>query len=1436
MSSNPNAIASIAVEITGDFSPLTDDISSAVSAAQQGGEAIASAFDVQVGGELEDSLTGMGTAADAAGEQMSLFGDDLAAVPFDAAGSSANDLADALDPLAAASDAAGEAASEAASGFDELATSAGDAGDAGDGAAGGITDAGDAAEEAGENASEAAGGGLTELREELLAIGESLVITEGIKEFGEEALNAADNVTHATIALTALTGSAQQANTTIEALSQLGQQDGLAMPSLLTAATRMQAILGPGADVTTLLGDIANGAAVMGTDITSATTRFDQMATAGTASARTLTSIGLSLQSLSTALNTVDPAADSTAATVAKMFKAMDQTDRITVLTTALGTLQGVAQQTAQATFGGQWTQLANAWEEVMVQAGQVLLPVITDILDLTKTDIIPFLEGVTEAFRALPQPVQDTLAAIGLLVALAAPVAAGLATIALGISSIQTLIPAVTAALGTLSTMFGTTAVSETDEAAAATANGAAHAASVAGIEASTVAEGAAGTAAEALTGTLGGLAGVLSGVLAVGFLAYVAGSAQMEQAMANLKAKGDELHTTLLQHVQDVINAAQTLPQFQSAIDLVNQALENGSITEKQAAADMQTLATRAQQLGVDLTQASFGGTTLAAAIDKVGTSASVAWANTNSLGISISTSASAAQIAAAHTQALAIVHQQLAANVTTAQQALVDITTAFNNGQASAADVQKAVAGLTKAQNALTTSLKPAKQAVDDLTAAMFPLDKEIATVDTRAVEQATALASATAAVNAWAQAHGLAGISVGTDTNATADYSSAVTDAHGNLVPFGETLSAVNTTAGSLAQIFPDLVNDTDTYGTAVSNVATAQQAVTSTGEQVSTMITGLGLLVVQATQNYDNAKAQYDVLVASWQQGNDVGALVAAQYQKMQQAASTLAQYTKALQDAQNGLKGALDSSTTSLTNFLTQAGLLENGLDALNSDALPQTDVGLQAMNSYLSQSIASFSNVTGQTDSWNRSLQQATKSLGSDMASAITSVIDGTSSLGAAMEKLGEQMLDICLNIIIKQALAPVESAIANLFGVASSAGSSLGGAAGGAGSGISSAVSGIMAAVSSVISVISGIVTAIASVISAVEQAHANTLLTRIEENTRYTSGSLNQPGGVIYLMQQDQVNFGWIVTNTGDANAYLDTIANAVSLQLSATTSAGQTPEEATLSSMLTAEQSMLAELQSIYTILQSGITIGSSSNGTIDPTQSGALLSQIASNTAWLADIDSILKSGNLTVSAGTTAGSSSSAGSSTPSGTQEVDITPSGAVGGAILTLSSTMVGVFSSISQQNNALFGTYYPMADIAENILPPMAANLVTMLQLAQAAGPQLTYLANVESLTSGLVRESSTYLASIDKNVLAISSMVSKIAGVAAPAAPSGAGGNAGKSGDGGATGGSGTTTATMAVQINVNGANNPRDTAQQIADHLRSISPQFTVGSK
>ena len=559
-------IGGVNITIGGDYSQLQADFAEAQTAAATAGSNIADAF--------------TGAAA-----SVTTF-DDAVKAAVDSGQTLAQAIAgasDSIDEVGSSAAAASGDVADLSDSADQLGAAAGGAGDAAGGAAGNIDQFGESASSAGAEAEESTTQ-LGRMSEGFLALGEALAITEGMKEFGQEALAASDSITTASIALTTLTGSADKAHDTIEQLEALGMQDGLAMPPLLTAAQRMTALLPPGTDVVGLLGHIADGAAAMGTSVEQAANRFDMITNAGTLSARALTSMGLSLTSVAAAMNTVDPSADATTTSVTAMFKAMDPGQRVQVLETALQGLAGTAQQVATQTFGGQWQQLADAWEQVMVQVGQAILPVISDLLQFTKTEIVPFIQGMVDSFNNLPGPIKDLAVGLALVTAAAVPLTAGIAALGLGLAGIQELIPAVNIVLGAFGVTAATTAVEEDAAAVATTGLGVAAAAAepeIAGATAATEAVGIAATATSAIIG-VALVAGITAAVaLLIDF------KARMDAAYASMQAVSQSAFNSWLDTAVASINAgAISMADMEKMTGQLKAALDLGVVSAKQYA----------------------------------------------------------------------------------------------------------------------------------------------------------------------------------------------------------------------------------------------------------------------------------------------------------------------------------------------------------------------------------------------------------------------------------------------------------------------------------------------------------------------------------------------------------------------------------------------------------------------------------------------------------------------------------------------------------------------------------------------------------------------------------------------------------------------------------------------------------------------------------
>ena len=355
-------LGSLVVDITGDYSELQSAIEEAESVGTAGAESISDAFNAA------------GTAADATSNQFSLFGEQVteASAQMDLFDTKSIEAADSMQQI-------GDASGEVASGFDQL-------GGAANEAASGLNEVGDELEHVGGEAEESESN-VAELLGELGEMAGIAISVEGLKELGEEALTAYAGVQTATIALTAMEGSAAKASETIEQLESLANQDALSFPSLLSAAQRMVAFGFAAEEIPGILNAAANAAAATGNGFDQVTNSIDRLVISGTAGARQLATLGLSVQNLAAVMGV---SSDEVAAD----FKAMDPSDRLAIIEEALGKYAGVAQLTAQS-ISGEWQQLENATHQTFVSLGADIAPAASAIMSFAKDDVVPAVSSI---------------------------------------------------------------------------------------------------------------------------------------------------------------------------------------------------------------------------------------------------------------------------------------------------------------------------------------------------------------------------------------------------------------------------------------------------------------------------------------------------------------------------------------------------------------------------------------------------------------------------------------------------------------------------------------------------------------------------------------------------------------------------------------------------------------------------------------------------------------------------------------------------------------------------------------------------------------------------------------------------------------------------------------------------------------------------------
>lgn len=343
MAENEN-IGGIEIQIVGDYSTLQADIDKATQVAAEGGREIAEALSEGAAGA--DALTGALASAATAGE--SFEAQVQALIDSGATLSEALEQVDAsLLPIEADADKSAEA----------------------------IGDMGTASKEAApavENVSKS----TNSLVDQLGALAAKAGVVAILYELGQAAIEAADTVGDAAIAMGLLSGNAEEAATTVEALRDVADDAALGMPELLTAATRMTAFMGSSKDVPDILRAVADSAAVMHVSVAASAGGFERIIASGDLSQRSLQRLGL----------TMDDVASVMGLSGAKMktaFENLDQSTRMEVMIAAMGKFKGAAELMSDD-VGGSLQRLKNRFFEALEAIGSVIEPVVNGIFKLT--------------------------------------------------------------------------------------------------------------------------------------------------------------------------------------------------------------------------------------------------------------------------------------------------------------------------------------------------------------------------------------------------------------------------------------------------------------------------------------------------------------------------------------------------------------------------------------------------------------------------------------------------------------------------------------------------------------------------------------------------------------------------------------------------------------------------------------------------------------------------------------------------------------------------------------------------------------------------------------------------------------------------------------------------------------------------------------------
>lgn len=195
----------------------------------------------------------------------------------------------------------------------------------------------------------------------------------GAKEAITETFESFSRVESASVALTALTGSAATANEEIERLEQMATDENLSFPALLDANQKMTAFGFSAEDIPAALQAAADAAAALNSSIDQTAASIDRMAASGMAGARQLVALGLTTKDLADVMGVAEE-------DVKKTFAALDQETRLEILDAALQKFAGQS-QVAAGTLKGEWQGVKNTFEGFFISLGTLLEPAAKEVL-----------------------------------------------------------------------------------------------------------------------------------------------------------------------------------------------------------------------------------------------------------------------------------------------------------------------------------------------------------------------------------------------------------------------------------------------------------------------------------------------------------------------------------------------------------------------------------------------------------------------------------------------------------------------------------------------------------------------------------------------------------------------------------------------------------------------------------------------------------------------------------------------------------------------------------------------------------------------------------------------------------------------------------------------------------------------------------------------
>jgi trimeric autotransporter adhesin len=249
-----------------------------------------------------------------------------------------------------------------------------------------------------------------------------------IKGAIDDLVEAYGNLEKAQLALGSILKDQSAADAAIASTKQLADSLGLAQDSALSAQQKLAAMGIALKDIPGDLTAIADGAAAMNTNFDTAAQRFDQIVNSGTLMARSLTSIGLNVNDVASAMGVLGVPV----ATLNTAFKDMDEAQRAAILSMAELTKNAGDAAKAASGVAGAWNTVKNAWESALQEMGkqtngfQGLAEVISVSIKAIETVFSALMIVVNEVSNGIALAINDTITSLKTVANVVADVVAG--------------------------------------------------------------------------------------------------------------------------------------------------------------------------------------------------------------------------------------------------------------------------------------------------------------------------------------------------------------------------------------------------------------------------------------------------------------------------------------------------------------------------------------------------------------------------------------------------------------------------------------------------------------------------------------------------------------------------------------------------------------------------------------------------------------------------------------------------------------------------------------------------------------------------------------------------------------------------------------------------------------------------------------------------